>query len=205
MPDGRFPCQATDRRLNHGPRPDCLTPESVTATGYKPTLPAAQLGRQSFSQYVASPVAVVPVQFAQVTCSTPAPPSPQASVMELGRTLGRNGGALVQSATTLGSTADAATGDGGAAADGVAGAAWVAGAVGAGDGAVGPVGGAAVAVRVIRGVAAAWVCPGEQAVKLTAPATASSEQSGNVMCESLMSPVTPDRRRWLSRLGNDGS
>ena len=211
VPGGRFPRQATDRRLNHGPREDRLTPESVTATGYRPILPSAQLGWQSFSQYVASPVAVVPVQSVQVTCSTPAPPSPQASVMNRGRTLSR----LEQSAITLGRTAGTAAGDEAARAAGVGtavGPGEVATFVGVAEGATGAVGvraacGAAVMVWVTRGAAAAWVCPGEQAVRLTVPATASSEQRGNVRCESLMSPgrtTSSCGHRELVTMGSNG-
>jgi hypothetical protein len=67
-----------------------------------PVRPSAQLGRQSFSQNVPCPFAIVPAQSFQLIRSTPKPLSAQASAMTAGLTLNRNGGGPVHSATTPG-------------------------------------------------------------------------------------------------------
>jgi hypothetical protein len=102
VPGGRWPSQVTLSRLNHGPDAEERTADSVTATGYVPVLPSAQLGTQSFSQSLPCPVAAEAAQVPQVMSCTPKPSSAQASVMVPGRVLSRYGGALVQSATTRG-------------------------------------------------------------------------------------------------------
>jgi hypothetical protein len=110
VPGGRWPSQLTVSRLNHGPDAEERTADSVTATGYVPVLPSAQLGTQSFSQSLPCPEAAEAAQVPQVMSCTPRPSSAQASVMVPGRVLSRYGGALVQSATTPGRTVDAVPG-----------------------------------------------------------------------------------------------
>ena len=93
---GRFASQVSVSWLNHRPGPVVFTAESLTATGYVPIWPAAQLGSHSLSQNMPCPVAADGVQLVQVRSWTPQPLSAHASVIEDGRMLSRCGGALTR-------------------------------------------------------------------------------------------------------------